>query len=141
MDRNARPCEHEPRYRELDYWIGEWEVRGVNQPSQAPPMKSVVTKIHNVCVILESFTAPGYGGQSFNIYDRSKGQWHQTWVGYLRGSARILGGVIDGSMVYEGSIPPAPGQTARAQTRMTLFRVGPDTVRQLAETTADNGKS
>ena len=31
MDRNVRPCEYDPHFRELDYWIGEWDVRGVNR--------------------------------------------------------------------------------------------------------------
>ncbi|MEO6212537.1 MAG: tetratricopeptide repeat protein, partial [Vicinamibacterales bacterium] len=141
MDRNARPCEHDPRYRELDYWIGEWEVRGVNQPPQAPASTSTITRIHNGCVILETYAAPGYAGQSFNIFDRSKGQWHQAWVDTTGGLHEYWGGPKDGSMVYEGSIPPAPGQTARTQTRMSLLKVGPDTVRQLAETTLDGGKT
>lgn len=141
MDRNVRPCEYDAHYRELDYWIGEWEVRGVNAPPQAPPSKSVITKLHNGCVILESFSGPGYAGQSFNIYDRSKGLWHQTWVDTTGGLHEYWGGPQEGSIIYEGSIPPAPGQKERAQTRMSLLKLGPDTIRQLAETTPDGGKT
>lgn len=141
MDRNARPCEHDPHYRELDYWIGEWDVRGINQPPQVPASRSVITKIHDGCVILETYTAPGYAGQSFNIYDRSKQQWRQTWVDNKGGLHEYWGGPKDGSIVYEGSIPPAPGQSGRSQTRMSLLKVGPDTVRQLSETSSDGGKT
>ncbi len=141
MDRNVRPCEYDPHFRELDYWIGEWDVRGVNAPPNAPPSRSVITRVHSGCVILETYTAPGYAGQSFNIYDRSKGQWHQTWVDTTGGLHEYWGGPKDGSIIYEGSIPPLPGQQARSQTRMSLLKIGPDTVRQLGETSPDGGKT
>jgi tetratricopeptide (TPR) repeat protein len=141
MDRNVRPCEYDAHFRELDYWIGEWDVRGVNAPPQAPPSRSVITKVHNGCVILETYNAPGYAGQSFNIYDRSKGQWHQTWVDTTGGLHEYWGGPKDGSIIYEGSIPPLPGQKERSHTRMSLLKVGPDTVRQLGETSFDGGKT
>jgi hypothetical protein len=135
------PCSTDPRYRELDYWIGEWDVRGVKQPPEAPPNRSVITKIHDGCVILETYNAPGYSGQSFNIFDRSRGKWHQTWVDNKGGLHEYWGGPKDGSIIYEGSIPAPPGQTGRAQLRMSLFKAGPDTVRQLAEITKDEGKT
>ena len=67
LDRNARPCEHDPLYRQFDYWLGTWDVRPNGAPSGTPPATNVVTKIHNGCVILESWSAPGMTGQSFNI--------------------------------------------------------------------------
>ena len=141
MDRNVRPCEYDPHFRELDYWIGEWDVRGVNAPPNAPPSKSVIIKVHSGCVILETYNAPGYAGQSFNIWDRSKGKWHQTWVDTTGGLHEYWGGPKDGSIIFEGSIPPLPGQQERSQTRMSLLKIGPDTVRQLGETSLDGGKT
>ena len=139
--RRRGPCEYDPRFRELDYWIGEWDVRGVNAPPNAPPSKSVITRIHSGCVIFETYNAQGYAGQSFNIYDRSKGQWHQTWVDTTGGLHEYWGGPKNGSIIYEGSIPPLPGQQERSQTRMSLLNIGPDTVRQLGETSMDGGKT
>ncbi len=141
LDRNARPCEHDPKYRELDFWIGEWDARGVNAPPNTPPSSSVITKIHTGCVILESWRSPGYTGQSFNIYDRSRGKWHQTWVDSTGGLHEYWGELKGGNMVYEGMIPPIPGQTGPQQTRMTLFNLGPGKVRQLIERSGDGGKT
>jgi len=141
MDRNARPCEYDPKYKEFDFWIGEWDVRGAGAPANAPPSSNVITKVHSGCVILESYTAPGFTGQSVNIYDRSRGQWHQTWVDSSGALHEYWGERKDGKMVFEGSLPPPPGQTARQQTRMTFFNVAPDKVRQLSETTTDGGKT
>lgn len=141
IDRNARPCEHDPRYREFDFWLGEWEARGANVPPNTPPSSSVITKIHNGCVILETWKSPGYSGQSFNIFDRFRGQWHQTWVDSTGGLHEYWGGLKDGNMVFEGLIPPTPGQKGPQPTRMTFFNLGPDRVRQFVERSPDGGKT
>ncbi len=62
-----------PKYSELDFWIGEWDARGANAPADRPPNSSVITKVHGGCVILETWKSPNYSGQSFNIYDRTRG--------------------------------------------------------------------
>jgi hypothetical protein len=141
LDANARPCEHDAKYRELEFWLGEWVARNVNAPPTTPPASSVITRIHNGCVILETWHSPGYSGQSFNIYDRSRRQWHQTWVDSTGGLHEYWGNLKDGNMVYEGTVPPAPGQSGPQQTRMTFFNLGPGKVRQFVERSTDGGKS
>lgn len=139
IDRNARPCEHDAKYREFDFWVGEWDVRPAGAPPGTPPASNVITRIHAGCVLLESWTAPGQTGQSFNIYDRSRGKWHQTWVDSTGGLHEYWGQLEDGNMVFTGSIPPTRGQRERRQVRLTFFRIDPNTVRQLSEVTADGG--
>jgi hypothetical protein len=141
IDRNARPCEHDPKYREFDFWLGEWDVRPANAPPNSPPASNVITKIHAGCVVLESWTAPGQTGQSFNIYDRSRGKWHQTWVDSTGGLHEYWGQLQDGNMVFTGDLPPLRGQITRRQTRLTFFKLSPDKVRQFSERTADGGKT
>jgi hypothetical protein len=133
-------CEQDPKYRELDFWVGEWDARGLKQPPNAPPASSVITKILNGCVIFESWKSQGYAGQSFNIFDRARGKWHQTWVDTAGGLHEYWGELKDGNLVYEGMIAPTPGKPAQ-QTRMTFFNLGPDRVRQLAEFSTDGGKT
>ena len=41
---------------------------------------------------------PGGTGQSFNIYDRVRKQWHQTWVDSKGGLHEYWGGLEDGNM-------------------------------------------
>jgi tetratricopeptide (TPR) repeat protein len=141
LDRNARPCEHDPLYRQLDFWLGQWDVVAANAPPNTPPASSVITKIHNGCVVLETWTAPGQTGQSFNIYDRSTRKWHQTWVDSTGGLHEYWGSLQDGNMVYEGDIPAPPGQSGRMHTRLTFFNAGPNRVRQLSERSSDGGKT
>ena len=38
MDRNARPCEYDPRTNEFDFWLGDWDVRPRGNPT-APPSR------------------------------------------------------------------------------------------------------
>ena len=140
VDRNARPCEHDARYRELDFWLGEWDARNANAPPNATPSASVITKIHNGCVILETWHSPGYSGQSFNIYDRARGKWHQTWVDSTGGLHEYWGQLKDGNMIYEGTVPPNPGQSGPQLTRMTFFNLEVR-VRQLVEQSSDAGKT
>lgn len=141
IDRNARPCEHDPKYREFDFWLGEWDVRPASAPPNSPPASNVITKIHGGCVVLESWTAPGQTGQSFNIYDRSRGKWHQTWVDSTGGLHEYWGQLQDGNMVFSGDLPPLRGQSQRRQTRLTFFTLGPDKVRQFSEVSLDGGKT
>jgi tetratricopeptide (TPR) repeat protein len=142
LDRNARPCEHDPVYRQFDYWLGTWDVRPSGAPPNTPPATNVITRIHGGCVILESWTAPGQTGQSFNIYDRVAGKWHQTWVDSTGGLHEYWGQLQDGNMVYEGDIPVPPNMgTGRMRTRLTFFRQPDGSVRQYSERTSDGGKT
>lgn len=139
MDRNARPCLHDPRYREFDFWLGTWDVRQTGQTS-GPAARNVITKTNNGCVVHESWTAPGSAGQSFNIFDRTRGKWFQIWVDNSGGLHEYSGGIRDGAMVYEGEMPAPRPATGRLRTRLT-FTPSARGVRQFSESTRDGGKT
>jgi hypothetical protein len=139
MDRNARPCMHDDRYKEFDFWLGTWDVRPTGQP-QAPPARNVITKVNNGCVVHESWTAPGSAGQSFNIFDRTRGKWFQIWVDNSGGLHEYSGGIRDGAMVYEGEMPAPRPSTGRVRTRLT-FTPSARGVRQFSERTVDGGST
>jgi tetratricopeptide (TPR) repeat protein len=140
VDRNLKPCRYDSRYREFDYWVGEWDVRPNGQPDN-PPASNVVTVEHEGCVIHEHWSAPGSTGQSFNMFDRSYGKWRQTWVDNTGSQHDYWGNLEKGNLTFEAELPPLPGETKRRHTRLTFFRIAPDTVRQLSESTGDGGKS
>lgn len=140
LSRNARPCEHDSNYRQLDYWLGTWDVRPNGAPNN-PPSTNVITRVLGDCVILESWTAPGQAGQSFNIYDRAQTKWRQTWVDSTGSLHEYWGTLIDGNMVYEGDLPGTSPTAPRVHTRLTFFRQPDGSVRQYSERTEDGGKS
>jgi ketosteroid isomerase-like protein len=140
FDAIVQPCLHDPRYRQLDYWIGDWDVRAAGQTAAAPPARNTITLEDNGCVVTEHWTAPGGSeGQSFNIYDASFGQWRQTWVDNVGGQHDYRGSLQDGNMVYRGELPGPRGTTTRVTTRLTFFPINKDSVRQFAETSSDGG--
>jgi len=138
-DRNLRPCVYDPTYAQFDFWVGEWDVRPAGAPESAPPASSVITKILDGCVVLESW-AGQTRGQSFNIFDKTERKWHQTWVDTTGGLHEYWGVRNGEAMDFAGQVAEAPGQV-RIPTRMTFTRQGPDRVRQFSESSADGGKT
>jgi len=140
IDRNLHPCKYDAKYREFDFWLGTWDVRPAGSPA-SPPSTNIITSEHDGCVIQEHWTSVVSTGQSFNIWDSSRGHWYQTWVDSTGGLHEYTGGIEDGVMVYGAELAPNPGQTGRVRTRLRFFKLGPDSVRQLAEQTPDDGKT
>ncbi len=138
LDRVARPCMYDARYREFDFWLGTWDVRPSAAPA-SPPARNVITKIHDGCVVLESWTAPGSTGQSFNIYDRTRDKWFQKWVDNSGGLHEYAGELRDGNMVFEGDTPAPRPSANRIRVRLTFFPRPDGSVRQFSERTTDNG--
>jgi hypothetical protein len=95
----------------------------------------VITSLDGGCVLMESWTAAGQTGHSFNIYDRTRQQWHQTWVDNSGGLHEYWGSLKDGNMVFTGEAPlgPAARFAGRRTIRLTFFPLGPDKVRQFSE--------
>ena len=140
IEQNAHPCLHNPRHAEFDFWLGEWDVRPRGQAS-ASPSTNVITKIHDGCVVLETYASGPYTGQSFNIYDRTRQQWNQTWVDKMGGLHVYWGEARNGNMYYDGEMPDPTNPTRRVRTRLTFFAMAKDTVRQFSESTRDDGKT
>ncbi|MGE3189320.1 MAG: hypothetical protein AB7H88_15370 [Vicinamibacterales bacterium] len=122
-------------YRQFDFWVGDWDVvpNGRTPAPGQKPATNIITKDYGGCVVMEHWTAPGQTGSSFNIYDRTRGQWHQTWVDSGGGLHEYWGNLEGDKMVFYGSTPVPPNPELRMRVRLTLFHEGPDRVRQLSE--------
>ena len=134
----ATPCSA-AEYRQFDFWIGDWNVTSGDQPAGTNSIHS----IHGGCALQENWQGHGEGGisgTSFNIYDKSTGRWHQTWVD---GSGTLLlldGGLRDGVMVLSGQRPASDG-SGMAQHRISWTPNPDGSVRQLWEASKDDGGS
>jgi len=145
LDRQQHPCRYDPKYRQFDYWIGEWDVVPNGSAPGTPPAENIVTLEHGDCIVHEHWKG-GSTGESFNLYDASRQAWFQTWVDSTGGMHEYRGGLDDsGNMAFTAELAPNPGQAAdehgRVPTRLTFFRLGPDQVRQLSEQSTDGGKT
>lgn len=124
-------------YRQFDFWLGSWDVTVNGKPAGTNRIESG----QNGCVLVEHWSGLGGGtGISLNFYDRQTRQWHQTWIGSGGGALYLNGGLKDGAMVLE-SAPVARPAGGTVINRITWSRQPGGTVRQLWQTSADEGKT
>jgi hypothetical protein len=138
-------------HRQFVFWVGEWDVVPNTQGAQGaqaaqgaprPPASNVVVKAHNGCVIIENWDdRVGGTGQSFNVFDRVRREWHQTWVDSSGGLHQYWGGLKDGNMVFLGEVPlpPASRFQGRRTVRLSFTPMAPDKVRQFSESLNSDG--
>jgi len=125
-------------HRQFDFWIGEWDVTVVGSGEVAG--KSSITAILDGCAILESYeTARGYRGKSHNAYDRTTGQWHQTWVDNAGVVLKLDGGIEDEKMVLSGPGKDAQGHEIINQITWTPHDDG--SVQQTWAISSDGGST
>jgi len=143
IQRAAKPCEFDDNYKAFDFWVGEWSVLPAGVSPNAPPAslpQSRIEKILNGCVILENWMPPtGVGGKSFNTYNANIKKWEQFWVDGTGSAIHFVGEARDGNMYYTSETPGPNGQ--KTLGRMTYFNQGPDRLRQVWETSTDDGKT
>jgi hypothetical protein len=135
--RNKAPCQAAPEFRQLDFWVGEWEVRdAAGQKIGA----SRVEKLLGDCVIFESWTdARGRAGRSFNLWDASEKQWRQVWVDDFGSMREYRGAFEGGAMRYRASGKTRDGKAQ--EIKMTFTPEAGGRVRQRIETSLDGGKT
>jgi hypothetical protein len=138
-----KPCESNPKYKEFDFWIGEWEVYG-KKGSLAGNSK--ITKMLDNCVILEEWTSASaqqgliYAGKSYNTYNTATGQWQQTWVDNTGGTTEYLIGKFENNSLQFLSRPFKNGKENSIR-RLTFFKLENGFVRQFGEISNDEGKT
>lgn len=122
--------------RQFDFWIGNWDVTVGGKPAGV----NRIERILDGCALLENWTgAGGMSGKSLNFYDPQREQWHQTWVDDRGGSLGLDGRFSGGSMVLTGTKQDQAGKTTLNRITWTALPSGQ--VRQLWDTSSDNGKS
>jgi hypothetical protein len=135
---DRRKCDA-PEHRQFDFWVGEW---GVESPEGKQLGTNSIRIEMNGCVLHERWKGAGGGsGESFNIWDRTRGVWHQTWVDGI-GTLLLLEGGLEGkSMRLAGKGKNASGQLVRQRITWTpLTDEGcRGCVRQLWESAAEGG--
>jgi tetratricopeptide (TPR) repeat protein len=134
---NAKPCAARTEYRQLDFWIGDWDVRGRAQGQAAGT--SSIQLILGDCVIFENWTATsGTNGKSFSFFNSETGKWRQTWVDDKGGLLEFFGDYHEGAMRF---IATTMNKGQKVLQRMTLFNLSPKEMRQLGEQSTDEGKT
>jgi hypothetical protein len=126
----------DPRSRQFDFWIGNWEVINANGTVAG---HNRIEPILDGCVLQETWTgSSGSAGRSLNFFDPGLGKWRQFWVWREGTTLELEGGMSYGAMVLEGD-SIEDGKPARNRISWTD---PPDaTVRQSWEISLDGGKT
>ena len=126
-------------HRQFDFWVGRWDVYG---PKGKKAGENRIEVIADGCALLEQWTGSGgFNGKSLNIYDSGDRRWHQTWVDSSCTLLMLTGGLVERDMVLS-SVAPSPSDPRKTvQQRITWTPAADGSVRQLWESSADDGKS
>lgn len=104
-------------YKQLDFWIGEWDVYAKN--GQKLGENSIGLR-DGAYIIDESWTGSGGGtGRSINYYDKADAVWKQVWVSGGGGVLEMSGNFKDGAMRFTGVNKRADGTKADHRTVLT----------------------
>ena len=134
-----RPCSG-IKYREFDFWIGEWDVYALNGNKAGD---SRISLILDSCIILEEWTSANltkgirYAGKSFNTYNSATKQWQQTWVDNVAGTTAYTKGKFEDKKIVFRTDPFNFNKDTMAVRRLTFFNLSTDKVRQLGEISKD----
>jgi tetratricopeptide (TPR) repeat protein len=134
-DLAVNPCKAAPEFRQLDFWIGEWDAKNAQGVTVG---SSSIQLILGQCVIFENWSTPLNNGKSLNVFDTTDRKWHQTWVDDKGTLTHYVGSLVDGKMVYTADVSAA-GKPSIA--RMTFSKLQNGDVLQFGENSADGGKT
>ena len=84
-----------PEYRQFDFWVGDWDAYDL--PNTAKAVARIqVSSIMDGCALREVYVQKdGLNGESFSLWDASRGRWHQSWV-TNRGALLLLERRLEG---------------------------------------------
>ena len=133
------PCADAPGARQLDFWLGRWELRWGEDGRGT----NTVQRILDGCIIEERFrgTLPGglLVGRSHSAYDADAGTWRQTWVDNQGAYLDFTGGMQpDGRMIL--SRTDTRGD-APVEQRMVFYNIEPDALDWRWERSGDGGRT
>ena len=131
------PCSA-PQQRQLDFWIGEWDV--FNTADNVRYATSQIDRIVGGCGIRERYEAPAapggaYSGTSYSAWDRKDGKWHQMYVDTNGNVTWYSGGLVGAEMVLS-----AEGRDS-SLLRMVYRPEADGSVRQVGTRSTDGGKN
>ncbi len=96
-------CEDIAEHRQFDFWLGRWAV--TDATGEQHYGENTISKREKGCLLLEEWlSSHGGTGSSINYFNPADGHWHQHWVDSGSSIIHTSGGLVDGSMVMEGSI-------------------------------------
>jgi hypothetical protein len=122
----------------FDFWLGEWEVHDAAGNHVG---RNSITDLYGTGALAEHWRGDaGVVGHSLSAWDVERGCWHQTWMDSTGTTLLLDGGLREGAMVMEGTVPTEGDAEGVDLHRITWTPSGDGAeVRQLWESSADGG--
>jgi hypothetical protein len=128
-----------PEYRQMDFWIGDWDTFETDGSVKESEARAQITPIAQGCAIHELYEQnDGLIGDSILSYDPVRKHWQQTWVTNRGALMVITGNWKDGAMVLEGEVHLNTGATVLQRISWKAQDGG---VREWAVMSKDGGKT
>lgn len=129
-----------PEFRQLDFWLGSWDVSWSASPGQpAGQGTNVITRDFEGCVVHEHFdggpTTGNLIGESWSLYHAPTQRWRQTWVDNQGGYFALVGGPQDNKFVLVSSSL----SDNTPQQRMVFEEITPNAFKWRWQRTTDQG--
>ncbi len=126
-------------YRQLDFWIDDWDTFEADTPGGPSVARTHVDRIAQGCGLHELYEQDdGLIGDSILSYDAARKQWQQTWITNRGSLMVIVGNFVDGRLVLEGEVHRGDGGTALQRISWHAEGGG---VRESALISRDQGKT
>ncbi len=132
----ADPCSVFPEYKQLSFWLGDWDVQA---PAGNSSAASRITSVLGGCAIHEDYKHNNgdYFGQSLSAWSFATKAWTQRYVDSQGDVQDWFGAAVGNSVQFTRDAVGADGVSTRY--RMTYTPLGPDRVRQYIEKSSDKG--
>jgi hypothetical protein len=132
---DAGACSANSESRQLDFWLGDWNVTYRGMPGRA---RSQVSLDLDKCLLVESWDGgKGHRGKNLFAYSSEDGHWHGMFADN-QGRVHVLQGkVAPGSAEFTGTSRGRDGQMVL--NRIRVLRLAAHKVDQSWEKSTDNG--
>ncbi len=121
----AKPACSEAEFRQLDFWVGDWDLwydQGPDKPRGKASNRITKNEFGN-CVITEHFSMPGFSGSSFSIFHKPVGKWRQTWVDDQGGYYDLIGGPAPKGAGYDFALELVHPEGVKAPYLRMIWQV------------------
>ena len=132
---DSEACSANSESRQLDFWLGDWNVTYPGMPGSA---RSQVSLDLDKCLLVESWDGgKGHSGKNMFAYSSDDGHWHGMFADN-QGRVHVFEGkVAPGSAEFTGPSRGPDGQTVL--NRIRVVRLAANKVDQSWEKSADHG--
>ncbi len=135
------PCDQDPTYHKLDFWLGDWDVFDLKSGEKDGTNR--IEKTLKGCAILENWTEASdhSEGKSLFYVVRATSTWKQVWVEDSGGTKekKLLDSYDGEGVRFQGEIPHRDGTSHL--DRSTLLPMSGGRIRQTIEISRDGGKT